>query len=47
MDNKLLLSSKEQQQMLPPFDEVLLFFLERRYLDIVNMDRLELATNSV
>ncbi|GHV37606.1 hypothetical protein FACS1894187_14780 [Synergistales bacterium] len=47
MDRNLFLSGKERQQMLPPFDEVLLFSLERRYLDIVNIDRLELATNPV
>jgi hypothetical protein len=33
--------------MLPPFVETLLFSLERRYLDIVDTDRLELATNLV
>ncbi|MDR1978127.1 MAG: DUF87 domain-containing protein [Synergistaceae bacterium] len=47
MDKNLLLSDSEQKQMLPPFDEVLLFSLERRYLDIADVDRLELATNSV
>ena len=45
MDKKLLLSQKEQQEILPAFDEVLLFSLERRYLDIVNADRLEMTTN--
>ncbi|MDR1482546.1 MAG: DUF87 domain-containing protein [Synergistaceae bacterium] len=45
--DKLLLSDKERQSVLPAFDEVLLFSLERRYLDIVDSERLELTTNPV
>jgi DNA helicase HerA-like ATPase len=42
---KLLLTQKEQQAVLPAFDEHLLFALERRYLDMLDMERLELAMN--
>lgn len=45
MDNSLLLSQKEQAQMLPAFDEVLLFSLERRYLEFSNVERLEMTTD--
>ena len=47
MSKKLLLSMKEQQDVLPAFDEHLLFALERRYLDMLDMERLELAMNPV
>ena len=46
MDKKLLLSQKEQAAMTPAFDEVLLFSLERRYLEFSDLERLELATNT-
>ena len=46
MNKSLLLSKKEQSQMLPAFDELLLFSLERRYLEIADVERLELATNT-
>lgn len=46
MDKSLLLAQKEQAEMLPAFDEVLLFSLERRYLEIADIERLELATNT-
>ena len=42
---KLMLSLKEQEQVLPAFDEHLLFSLERRYLDMLDIERLELAMN--
>lgn len=45
MDKSLLLAQKEQAQMLPAFDEVLLFSLERRYLEFSNVERLEMTTN--
>jgi DNA helicase HerA-like ATPase len=43
--DKLLLSDEERQSTLPAFDEMLLFSLERRYLDIVDSERLELTAN--
>lgn len=46
MNKSLLLSKKEQSQMMPAFDELLLFSLERRYLEIADIERLELATNT-
>ena len=45
MDKSLLLAQKEQAQMLPAFDEVLLFSLERRYLEFADLERLEMTTN--
>jgi|GEM_PF-771673 len=45
MSKKLLLSLKEQQNMVPAFDEHVLFALERRYLDFVDVERLELTMN--
>lgn len=42
---KLLLSEAEQKNTLPAFDEHLLFALERRYLDMLDLERLELAMN--
>ncbi|MDR0651887.1 MAG: hypothetical protein LBG12_01130, partial [Synergistaceae bacterium] len=45
--NDLALTSQEQARLLPDFDESLRFLLERRYLDIANPERLELATNPV
>ncbi len=45
MSKKLLLSLKEQQNMLPAFDEHVLFALERRYIDFINVEHLELTTN--
>lgn len=45
MDKNLLLAQKEQAQMLPAFDEVLLFSLERRYLEFADVARLEMSTN--
>ncbi len=42
---KLLMSVREQQDVLPAFDEHLLFALERRYLDMLDLERLELAMN--
>ncbi|MDR1622303.1 MAG: DUF87 domain-containing protein [Synergistaceae bacterium] len=45
--DKLLLSEDQRQSALPAFDEVLLFSLERRYLDMVDSERLELTTNPV
>ncbi|MBR1602054.1 MAG: DUF87 domain-containing protein [Synergistaceae bacterium] len=47
MDKKLLLAQKEQEQMLPAFDDVLLFSLERRYLEMANVERLDMTTNPV
>ena len=47
MDRKLLLAQKEQEQMLPAFDDVLLFSLERRYLEMANVERLDMTTNPV
>ena len=46
MDKALLLSQKEQSEMIPAFDDVLLFSLERRYLEFSDLERLELATNT-
>ncbi len=46
MRNSLLLTSEEQEEMLPAFDEHLLFALERRYLDFLDISRLELAMNA-
>ena len=46
MNKSLLLSKKEQSRMMPAFDELLLFSLERRYLEIADIERLELATNT-
>ena len=46
MNKSLLLSKKEQSQMMPAFDELLLFSIERRYLEIADIERLELATNT-
>ena len=46
MDKSLLLAQKEQAQMLPAFDEVLLFSLERRYLEFADLERLEMSTNT-
>ena len=46
MDKSLLLTQKEQAQMLPAFDEVLLFSLERRYLEFADLERLEMSTNT-
>lgn len=45
MSKKLLLSLKEHQNMVPAFDEHVLFALERRYLDFMDVDRLELTMN--
>ncbi len=47
MDKKLLLAQNEQAQMLPAFDDVLLFSLERRYLEMANVERLDMTTNPV
>jgi len=45
MNKKQLLSIKEQQKVIPAFDEHLLFALERRYFDFLDIARLELAMN--
>ena len=47
MDKKLLLAQKEQEQMLPAFDDVLLFSLERRYLEMADVEQLDMTTNPV
>ena len=41
----LLLGMEEQAAMAPAFDEHLLFSLERRYLDFLDVEHLELAMN--
>ena len=46
MDKSLLLAQKEQAEMLPAFDEVLLFSLERRYLEFADLEHLEMSTNT-
>lgn len=43
--NNLLLTMEEQAAMAPAFDEHLLFALERRYLDFLDVEHLELAMN--
>jgi len=43
--NNLLLTMEEQVAMAPAFDEHLLFALERRYLDFLDVEHLELAMN--
>lgn len=43
MADKLLLTHQEQRDMLPAFDDVLLFSLERRYLEVPTIEALELS----
>lgn len=45
MDKSLRSTQKELAQMLPAFDEVLLFSLERRYLEFADLERLEMTVN--
>jgi len=45
MSKNLLVTEEERGVMLPAFDEDLLFSLERRYFDMLDIERLELAMN--
>ena len=45
LKDSLLLTAAEQRSFLPAFDEHILFALERRYMDFLDIRRLEMAFN--